>query len=131
MFLCMKTDWICKDGQLKWIWISAQIMKGSRPYFHCIFHDTTKDKNAYENLIISEKRFQVIISQTQDVIFEMDVKNNHVYYSEHYEKAFGYKVPLDNFPASMFAGDIIYEEDKDKLFNCFSVFAQWQQFNAV
>lgn len=110
---------VCKDGQLKWIWISAQIMKGSRPYFHCIFHDTTKDKNAYENLIISEKRFQVIISQTQDVIFEMDVKNNHVYYSDNYEKAFGYKVPLDNFPASMFAGDIIYEEDKDKLFNAF------------
>lgn len=112
---------VCKNGDLKWIWISAQILKNDKgiPYFHCIFHDTTKEKNTYENLIISEKRFQVIVSQTQDIIFEMDVRNNHVYYSDNFEKKFGYRIPLDNFPASMFEGDIIYEEDKPVLKDAF------------
>ncbi len=51
---------VCKNGDLKWIWISAQILKNDKgiPYFHCIFHDTTKEKNTYENLIISENVFR-------------------------------------------------------------------------
>lgn len=112
---------VCKNGEYKWIWISAQLLKDSqnRKYFHCIFHDITEDKIIQENLAISEKRFQIIMEQTQDVIFEMDVRNNQVYYSENYEKTFGYKVPLDNFPASMFATDIIYEDDKTVLLNAF------------
>ena len=37
---------VCKDGTLKWIWISAQYIKRNQEeaFFHCIFHDIDEEK---------------------------------------------------------------------------------------
>lgn len=115
----------CRD-EIKWIWISAQLMEDEQgqPYFHCLFHDITKEKEAFEALRISEQRFQTIISETQDIVFEMNIKNNSVYYSKNFETKFGYRVPLENFPASMFSTDIVYEEDKDVVHQAFQSILQ-------
>lgn len=103
----------CKDGILKWIWISAQLNKNecNEPYFHCIFHDITESKKIQEALLISEKRLQFILSQTQDVVFEYDCKTNEIYYSDNLEKKYGYKIPVKGFPDSMFASNIIHKDD--------------------
>lgn len=112
--------WICKNGDIKWIWISAQLLEDQETsYFHCIFHDITNAKQSLEKLQVSEKRFQAILSETQDIVFEMDVKKQQVYYSENYEKKFGYSVPLENFPSGMLASDIVYHEDKCRLQEAF------------
>lgn len=103
----------CKDGILKWIWISAQLNKNecNEPYFHCIFHDITESKKIQEALLISEKRLQFILSQTQDIVFEYDCKTNEIYYSDNLEKKYGYKIPVKGFPDSMFASNIIHKDD--------------------
>ena len=112
--------WVCKNGEIKWIWISAQLLEDQETsYFHCIFHDITSAKQSLEKLQVSEKRFQAILSETQDIVFEMDVKKQQVYYSENYEKKFGYSVPLENFPMGMLASDIVYHEDKNLLQEAF------------
>lgn len=37
------------------------------------------------------------------------------YYSPNFKKKFGYEIPVQGFPDSMFNTDIIYEEDKPVL----------------
>lgn len=112
--------WVCKNGEVKWVWISAQLMhEDTSSYFHCLFHDITNSKQSLESLQVSEKRFQAILSETQDIVFEFDIKKHEVYYSENFEKKFGYKIPLENFPLTMLASDIIYHEDKQILKSAF------------
>lgn len=106
-----------KDGMIRWVWVSAELGKDEcqRQYFHCIFHDITDTKKNQEQLAISEQRYEIILSQTQDIIFELDCKTFEIYYSANFEKKFGYQIPVKGFPDSMFATDIIYEADKAKL----------------
>lgn len=107
---------VCKDGSLKWVWISAQLVySGHKPHFHCIFHDISEEKSSHEKLAINEKRFQIVLSQTQDIVFEQDCITNQIYYSENFEKKFGYQVPTDNFPVAMMKAKIIHPDDQSAL----------------
>lgn len=108
---------IGKDGKLYWVWVSAEARndpeKGS--WFHCTFHDITDEKQSQEQLAVSEQRYEIVLAQMQDIIFELDCQTFEIYYSPNFEKKFGYSIPPEGFPDSMFATDIIYEEDKAPL----------------
>lgn len=106
-----------KGGNLLWVWISAELIKDEKTgdRFHCIYHDISKAKEAQEQLAVSEKRYDIVLSHVQDIIFELDCGTFEIYYSPNFEKKFGYRIPPDGFPDSMFATDIIYESDKPGL----------------
>ncbi len=94
---------------------SAELIedKEQGDWFHCIFHDISREKEAQRQLAISEKRYEIVLSQMQDIIFELDCVTYEIYYSPNFEKKFGYQdSPSDGFPDSMFATDIVYEADK-------------------
>lgn len=103
-----------KNGELYWVWVSAEARsdpeRGS--WFHCTFHDITEEKQNQEQLAVSEQRYEIVLSQMQDIIFELDCQTFEIYYSPNFEKKFGYSIPPEGFPDSMFATDIIYEDDK-------------------
>lgn len=104
-------------GDIRWIWISAELRRDElqRQYFHCIFHDISDSKKSQEALALSEQRYEIVLSQLQDIIFELDCQTLDIYYSPNFEKKFGYAIPVKGFPDSMFNTDIIFEEDKGPL----------------
>lgn len=108
---------VAQSGALYWVWISAEVQDDPvrGPWFHCAFHDITREKQAREQLAISEQRYEIILAQMQDIIFELDCQTFEIYYSPNFEKKFGYSIPVQGFPESMFATDIIFEEDKAPL----------------
>lgn len=108
---------IISSGDIRWIWISAELRKDElqRQYFHCIFHDISESKRSQEALALSEQRYEIVLSQLQDIIFELDCRTLDIYYSPNFEKKFGYTIPVKGFPDSMFNTDIIFEEDKSPL----------------
>lgn len=108
---------IGKDGELYWVWISAESRNDPERgfWFHCTFHDITEEKQYREQLAVSEQRYEIVLAQMQDIIFELDCQTFEIYYSPNFEKKFGYSIPPDGFPDSMFATDIIYEDDKASL----------------
>ena len=94
------------------------------PLLHCIFHDVTDARDRQERLAIESQIYDIILSQTQDIIFELDCLTRDIYYSPTFEKKFGYQIPVRGFPDSMFATDIIHEKDK---IPCEAVFSpSWQ-----
>ena len=103
-----------KGGTICWAWISAEVMENKEEgcWFHCIFHDISREKEAQRQLAISEQRYEIVLSQMQDIIFELDCVTYEIYYSPNFEKKFGYQIPAEGFPDSMFATDIVYEADK-------------------
>ena len=94
-----------KGGTICWAWISAEVMENKEEgcWFHCIFHDISKEKEAQRQLAISEQRYEIVLSQMQDIIFELDCVTYEIYYSPNFEKKFGYQIPAEGFPDSMFA----------------------------
>lgn len=112
---------ISGDGQLRWIHICGELLKGDGefPCLHCIFHDVTDARDRQERLAIESQIYDIILSQTQDIIFELDCLTRDIYYSPTFEKKFGYQIPVKGFPDSMFATDIIHEKDKLPLRSCF------------
>lgn len=65
---------ITKGGEVRWAWISAELKQDAlqRRYFHCIFHDITATKKDQEKLALNEKRYEIVLAQMQDIIFESD-----------------------------------------------------------
>ena len=49
-----------------------------------------------------------MLSLTQDIVFEYDVTAKEIYYSENFERKFGYQIPVTGFPDSLFEANIIY-----------------------
>ena len=108
------------DGQLRWIHICGELLtEQESPLLHCIFHDVTDARDRQERLAIESQIYDIILSQTQDIIFELDCLTRDIYYSPTFEKKFGYQIPVRGFPDSMFATDIIHEKDKIPLRSCF------------
>ena len=107
-------------GQLRWIHICGELLtEQESPLLHCIFHDVTDARDRQERLAIESQIYDIILSQTQDIIFELDCLTRDIYYSPTFEKKFGYQIPVRGFPDSMFATDIIHEKDKIPLRSCF------------
>lgn len=112
---------VVKGGRIRWVWVSAELVRdgGAGEMIHCIFHDISREKRAQQQLMINEQRYDIILSHIQDIIFELDCSTYSIYYSPNFKKKFGYEIPAQGFPDSMFATDIIYEEDKSALRECF------------
>lgn len=108
---------VAHSGEVYWVWVSAEIRDDSETglWFHCIYHDITQEKKAQSRLAVSEQRYEIVLAQMQDIIFELDCQTLDIYYSPNFEKKFGYPIPSEGFPDSMFATDIVHEEDKGPL----------------
>lgn len=102
----------CKDGAVKWIWISAELRHDQpEPYFYCMFHDISQQKHMQDALARSERRYDTVFAQTQDVIFEWNCSTRVLYCSPNFEKKFGYPVPGENFPERVLQEGMIAAED--------------------
>lgn len=60
-----------------------------RKAFYCIVVDVTKEKQMEKDLRLSLERYQIIINQTNDVIFEWDIPNDTLVVTSNWEKKFG------------------------------------------
>lgn len=65
-----------------------------RQAFYCIVIDITREKKIEEELRLSLERYQIIINQTNDVVFEWDFRNNTFLTSNTWEKKFGKNLPM-------------------------------------
>lgn len=104
---------VCKGGTVKWIWISCEYVEDEiqDAYFYCMFHDITRQKEVREIIEMSERRYRIVLSQTQDIIFEWNCLTDEIYYSPTFEKKFGFLPPETDFPQSLLASGGIHPED--------------------
>ncbi len=88
---------IAKDGRTIWVLDKCQPVMGEdgREYLNCVLIDITQVKQAQEDLRLSMERYQIILDQTNDIIFEWNIALDHITYSPNWVKLFGY-TPLAN-----------------------------------
>lgn len=92
-----------KGGESKWVMQRRQLcvdLSGA-PYFCCILVDISAGKKLQLALSMSLQRHEIILNQTNDIIFEWDLLSNRLNLSSNWEKLFHYA------PRSAFHSEII------------------------
>ncbi|WP_310601797.1 sensor domain-containing diguanylate cyclase [Anaerosporobacter sp.] len=80
-----------KDGSLVWIHDQGHLyIDNDHEYFYCVLQDNSYAMRATEDLRLSLERHQIILNQTNDVLFEWDLVTDSLFVSSNWEKKFGY-----------------------------------------
>ena len=82
-----------------------------REVFYCILLDITETKKAQEDLHLSLERHQIIMDQTNDIIFEWQVKQDTLTFSPNWEKKFGYEPVRENVHARLLDNPHLHPDD--------------------
>lgn len=84
---------VCRDGSLRWILDRGALLKreDGEYVYCCILMDIGENKKSREELRLSLERHEIIMSQSEDVIFEWNLESDTLTFSAKLEKKFGYK----------------------------------------
>lgn len=83
---------LCKNGQPVWILDKCRLLDDGNggENFYCLLIEITERKMEQEALRLSLERHQVIVDQATDIIFEWDICNDTLSFSQNWQKKFGY-----------------------------------------
>jgi diguanylate cyclase (GGDEF)-like protein/PAS domain S-box-containing protein len=105
-----------KDGSVIWILDNGQIVKNrdGTVFSYNVVINITESKITQEELRLSEERYRIIISQTEDIIFEWNIKDDTVYFSENWGNKFNREATIVDITKKIYASKIIYKDDVKK-----------------
>lgn len=104
---------VCADGSIKWIWINAELTEDGAggESLYCTFVDITSQKMAQEQVRLSQERYEIIMNQTQDIVFEWNIRTRTIYHSKNFKLKFGYEPVDGNFPQSAVDEGYVHAQD--------------------
>lgn len=102
-----------KDGSIIWLLDNGQIVRNKHGeiFSYSVVINITEAKIVQENLRLSEERYRIIISQTEDITFEWNIQEDTIYYSGNWEKKFGYEPINLDISKHIYKTDEIYKDD--------------------
>ena len=105
-----------KDGSIIWLLDNGNIVKGrdGKTFSYSVVINITDAKIAQEELRLSEERYRIILSQTEDIIFEWDINEDIIYFSENFKKKFNYESTINDISKKIYETNIIYKDDIKK-----------------
>lgn len=105
---------VCKDGSIKWVLDNGQIIKDENGnlFTYSVVTDITEAEKSKNKLRISEERYKIIMSQTEEIIFEVNIEEDTIYYTDTWKDKFKYDPICEHFSKSIYKSENIYVEDK-------------------
>lgn len=115
-----------KDGQTLWISDCMKRMEdeNGKLWIYNILMDVTERVELYEELQLSVERNNILYSQLNDIIFEIDVFRDTITYSMNWENKLASEIPTDHVLDHFMGEQVVHPEDvqslRDTLRNCTS-----------
>lgn len=102
-----------KGGRTRWVYACGQIVydEANKPWNYMVLVDITEQKEAEEKTRLNEERYRLIMEKTDSIIYEWDIQNDTISFSDVWEKKFGYVPPRFNFYAGIERGWAIHPDD--------------------
>ncbi len=108
---------LCKDGTLKWVLEKCQFVREQDgEYIYSVLLDNTANKKTMERLKISLERHNIIMSQTNDIIFDWNIVEDEMKFSPNWLKKFGYEPPRGGIKGNSELYSYVHPEDQ-KIFS--------------
>jgi diguanylate cyclase (GGDEF)-like protein/PAS domain S-box-containing protein len=106
-----------KDGSIVWLLDNGQIVKNrnGKLYSYNVVINITESKTIQEEHRLSEERYRIIVSQTEDIIFEWNIRKDDVHFSGNWKNKFNYKPVIINISQKIYKTDNIHKDDIKKL----------------
>lgn len=104
---------MCKNGNYKWVMANSRLIHDevNEPWMMSVMVDITESRNAREELRLSLERHQIIMDQTTDIIFEWNMANDTLIYSDNWFKKFGFEPAADNITVKIPLKSHIHPDD--------------------
>ncbi|MEG1291071.1 MAG: PAS domain-containing protein [Lachnospiraceae bacterium] len=108
---------IAKDGSIIWILAKCQmyVEEDEKEYICGIHSNITELKNAQEALRAATERYEIVQSQTNDVVFEWNIAKDELKFSNRWKEIFGYLPITENVQKEILKSSHIYSEDLGKV----------------
>jgi putative two-component system response regulator len=111
-----------KNGTVRWVYNNSRLITtaSGEEVIHSYLLDI-QDLHR-EDTALQEKlqRYEMILAQTENVLFEWDMEYDTVTFSDTWEKVFGYQVPGGDGHWSQQWMDCLYPDDMPLLADCFN-----------
>lgn len=102
-----------KDGRSVWLLDKSQLFTGEDgvEYLSGVLIDVSKTKQEQEELRLSMERYQIIMDQSNDIIFEWNIWKDKIFFSANWIKKFGYQPIAENIRLRIPQESHIFPED--------------------
>ena len=102
-----------KDGTVSWVLDKSRLITDGHggEYLLSAITDITHFKRDNERLLDQLERYEIILAQTENVLFEWDMSTDKVDYSNTWEKIFGFAPIRDRMRANLVGGTHFHPDD--------------------
>ena len=106
-----------KNGSSVWVIDKTRVLEDSsgKSYFYSSLSDNTRSKKIQHQLQQELERSRLIINQSNDIIFELDIETDHLWCSDQWEERFGHKALTDNYTEKVYKFSHIHPDDMPKM----------------
>lgn len=108
-----------KDGSVRWVMNKSRLVVDTdgQEYLYSFLTDVSHTRVAYDAMKDKLHRYEIILAQTENVLFEWDIAADQVTFSETWEKIFGF-MPMDKSLRDQLAeGSHFHPDDLPLLFD--------------
>lgn len=102
-----------KDGKVIWVMDRSMLSVGTdgKEYVNTLLTDITESKVEYENLRNKLRRYEIVLTQTENVLFDWDAKEDKIEFSETWNKLFKYPPAFQSLKKIMRDGAYFHPDD--------------------
>lgn len=102
-----------KDGTIVWVMDRSMLSVGTdgKEYMNSLLTDITESKMEHEALKNRLQRYEVILTQTENVLFEWDTKADRIEFSETWYRLFKYPPAFQSMKKILRDGDYFHPDD--------------------
>lgn len=111
-----------RDGQTVWVTNRSRLAIDSngQEYLYCILMDVTSIRQAMEDLSRKLEQYEIILDQTENVLFQWDIATDTISFSDTWKKVFGYMPVTVNFRDELLGGAFFHPDEVHLLIDRFS-----------
>lgn len=104
---------ISRNGNIIWVLDRSKVVteEDGQEYLYCSLTDISSSKRVQEELRLSLEKHQIIMDQTNDIIFEWDILKDTLTFSSNWEKKYGYQPIRERVSVEIPRASHIYPDD--------------------
>lgn len=110
------------DGRILWVLDKSRLVTGSdgQEYINSFLTDISSTKQGYDALRDKLDRYEIILAQTENALFEWDMESDTITFSDTWEKIFGFSLSSSKVRQALAEGAYFHPDDLPLLLDCIS-----------
>ena len=110
------------DGTVRWLLNRCRLTVDAdgEEYLHCAVTDISAFRATHGQLTEKLERYEIILAQTENVLFEWDVRQDQIEFSNTWKRLFGYDPIRSDLRGQLAEGTLLHPDDLPLLYDSIS-----------